>query len=409
MWLWERAQQVIAGSPLTREEALRILSLPDSDTYPLVAAAGSIRRHFFGTKVRMNYLVNLKSGKCPEDCFYCSQRLGSEAEILKYSWLSTEEAVRAAQAGISAGAKRVCLVASGRGPSNRDVDRVSDMVREIKGSHPEVEVCACLGFLKENQSQKLAEAGADAYNHNLNTAESNYQDICTSHEYSQREETVTRAKQGGLSPCSGIIAGMGETPEELVDVVFALRELDVDSVPVNFLLPFPGTPFADRHELTPHKCLRILAMVRFVHPDRDVRIAAGREEHLRTLQPLSLEICNSLFLGDYLTSQGQPGEKDRQLIADAGMTILGGENLPPLDPHAHVSEPPAASATPCGSHAGTGAGSGSGCGGCASACPRQEDPRQGERTIPADSPTSITMPVPAIRQRGAGTALPPNA
>ncbi|MDO4784447.1 MAG: biotin synthase BioB [Propionibacteriaceae bacterium] len=336
MNLLSLADRVIGGEPLTQDEALAVLRLPDAMTYELTAAAGRVRRHFFGSGVRVNYLVNLKSGLCPEDCFYCSQRLGSAAGVLKYTWLSTQDAVAAAEAGIGAGAKRVCLVASGRGPSNRDVDRVSEIIGALKSGHPEVEICACLGILKDGQAEKLAAAGADAYNHNLNTAESHYESICTTHDYADRRDTVQHAREHGLSACSGLIAGMGESDEQLVEVAFALRALGVDSVPVNFLMPFDGTPLAGQADLTPHHCVRILAMVRLVHPDADVRVSAGREQHLRSLQPLSLEICNSLFLGDYLTSEGQAGQADLDMIADCGFTVLGASqparepNLKPL-------------------------------------------------------------------------------
>ncbi len=137
-----------------------------------------------------------------------------------------------------------------------------------------------------------------------------------------------------MSACSGLIAGMGESDEQLVEVAFALREIGADSVPVNFLLPFDGTPLQGQADLTPTQCIRILSMVRFVHPDAEVRVAAGREEHLRTLQPLSLEICNSLFLGDYLTSEGQAGQQDLAMIADAGLSLVG-ESAP--QPQASVA------------------------------------------------------------------------
>ncbi|MFT3876723.1 MAG: biotin synthase BioB [Propioniciclava sp.] len=317
------ADRVIAGGTVTAGEALAILDLDDALTYPLVAAAGRIRRHHHGTTVKVNHLVNLKSGKCPEDCFYCSQRLGSTADILRYTWLSQQEALDAAEAGIRAGAKRVCLVASGRGPTDRDVDRVGTIIDSLKADHPDVEVCACLGILKEGQAERLAGHGADAYNHNLNTAASHYDHICTTHDYDQRVSTVEHAREHGLSACSGLIAGMGETHEQLVEVAFELRAVGADSVPVNFLMPFDGTPLQGHSQLTPLECLRILAMVRFVHPDADVRVAGGREQHLRSLQAPSLEICNSLFLGDYLTSEGQEAGDDLAMIRDAGFTIWG--------------------------------------------------------------------------------------
>jgi len=319
------ADRQLAGGTLDRADARMILEAPDVDVLALVAAAGRLRRAHFGDRVKVNYLVNLKSGLCPEDCGYCSQRLGSTAEILKYSWLKDDEAVRQATAGIRGGASRVCLVASGRGPSNRDVDTVASVVGALKDAHPEVEVCACLGLLKEGQAERLRAAGVDAYNHNLNTAESRYADICTTHDYADRVDTVEKAKSAGLSPCSGLIVGMGETDDELIDAIFALRDLDSDSIPVNFLMPFDGTPLADTWELSPLRALRILALARFACPATEVRMAGGREMHLRSLQPLALHLANSLFLGDYLTSEGQAARADLEMIADAGFQVLGAD------------------------------------------------------------------------------------
>ena len=318
----ELADAVLAGRQVTAEEALAVLRAPDTQLMEVVAAASRLRFEHFGNKVKVNYLVNLKSGLCPEDCFYCSQRLNSTAGILRYTWLNTEEAVTAAKAGIAAGASRVCLVASGTGPSNREVGKVTDIIEAIKSDTPGVEVCACLGALKDGQAESLCACGADAYNHNLNTAESHYEDICTTHTYADREHTVAQAHGAGLSACSGFIAGMGETHEQLVELAFDLRAKGVDSIPVNFLLPFDGTPLEGVDTLNPRDCLRILSMVRFVAPDVEIRVAAGRERHLGNLQGIALYVANSLFLGDYLTSEGQPGAADLEMIADAGLEVL---------------------------------------------------------------------------------------
>nr|WP_104108531.1 biotin synthase BioB [Arthrobacter sp. N199823] len=319
------ASRQLDGATLTREEALAILESADDQLLDLVAAAARLRRTHFANTVKVNYLVNLKSGLCPEDCTYCSQRLGSAAQILKYTWLKPEEAVAQAANGIRAGASRVCLVASGKGPSDRDVDRVAGMVGNLKEQYPAVEVCACLGILKEGQAQRLEASGADAYNHNLNTSEENYADICSTHTFAERVQTVEYAKEAGLSPCSGLIVGMGESNNDLIDAVFALRALGSDSIPVNFLMPFDGTPLEGTWLLTPAQCLRILALVRFACPDTELRMAGGREMHLRTLQPLALHVANSLFLGDYLTSEGQAGDDDLAMIADNGFVVLGSE------------------------------------------------------------------------------------
>jgi biotin synthase len=179
--------------------------------------------------------------------------------------------------------------------------------------------------LNDGQAERLHEAGVDAYNHNLNTAESRYADICSTHTFAERVDTVAKAKAAGLSPCSGLIVGMGETDDELVDALFALRALGSDSIPVNFLMPFHGTPLAGTWRLDPLRCLRILALARLMSPATEVRMAGGRELHLRSLQPLALHVANSLFLGDYLTSEGQAARQDLQMIADAGFAVLGAE------------------------------------------------------------------------------------
>lgn len=367
----------------TRDEAMAVLATSDDDLLEVVAAAGRVRRHWFGRRVKLNYLVNLKSGLCPEDCSYCSQRLGSQAGVLTYTWLKPEDAAAAAGAGVAGGAKRVCLVASGRGPTDRDVERVSKTIAAIKEENEGVEVCACLGLLTGGQADRLKEAGADAYNHNLNTSEGAYGSITTTHTYADRVDTVQRAQAAGLSACSGLIAGMGESDADLVDVVFGLRALDPDSVPVNFLIPFEGTPLAGEWNLTPQRCLRILAMVRFVCPDAEVRLAGGREVHLRSMQPLALHLANSIFLGDYLTSEGQAGKADLDMIADAGFEVEGADTVT-LPAH----------------RAGGACGTQDGCGGPCGA--------HGEDGTAQAAPAARTDLV-AVRRRGAGTDLPPNA
>ena len=319
------AQRILDGGEATPADALAVLRADDGDLLPLVAAAGRLRREHFGNTVKVNYLVNLKSGLCPEDCGYCSQALGSGSDILRYTWLKTDEALAQATAGLHGGASRVCMVSSGRGPTDRDVERVADMVGAIKSEHPHAEVCACLGLLREGQAERLREAGVDAYNHNINTAESHHDQVVTTHTYADRVATVRKAQGAGLSPCSGLIAGLKETDEQLVEALFALRELGSDSIPVNFLMPFDGTRFEDTWELTPMRCVKILAMARFVCPDKEIRIAGGRELHLRSLQGLALQVANSLFLGDYLTSEGQEAKADLELIRDHGFVVLGSE------------------------------------------------------------------------------------
>lgn len=398
------ADQLLAGGQLNADDALALLRSEPADYLELLSAAALLRRAYFGNTVKLNYLVNLKSGLCPEDCTYCSQRLGSAAQILKYSWLKAEEAIGQAEQGLAGGASRVCFVASGRGPSDRDVDRVAGLVGEFKERNPQAEVCACLGILKDGQAERLKSCGVDAYNHNLNTSEGKYSEICSTHEFSDRTNTVKAAQAAGMSPCSGLIVGMGETDEELVEALFALRELGSESVPVNFLMPFEGTPLADTWLLTPVKCLQILCVARFVSPHSELRIAGGREMHLRSLQPLALQVANSIFLGDYLTSEGQSAAEDLAMIADAGFVVL--------DPTAvrHRSESQSTPGDGAGLHGAGLHGAGLQDGGTHGAGDRDAlDQRPIEQRPVEQRPVEQRAVEPVLRQRGAGTELQPNA
>ncbi len=316
-------ESAMSGAEPARADALALLGSSDHDLQDVVAAAYEVRRTFFGNRVKLNFLLNLKSGLCPEDCHYCSQRRGSQADILKYPMLDAEASVEAAARAVRAGAKRLCMVASGRGPAEHELEQVAGNVRAVKNAYPGLEICACLGLLDDGQAGRLRASGVHAYNHNLNTSEKHYDSVCGTHTYADRQATVSRAQAEGLSPCSGGLFGMGESDEDIVDVARDLRRLRPDSVPVNFLIPIDGTPLKGTWELTPQRCLRILALFRFHFPQVEVRIAGGRELHLRSLQPLGLMIANSIFTGDYLTTEGQPASADRQMIADLGFVIEG--------------------------------------------------------------------------------------
>jgi biotin synthase len=322
------AERSLRGDPLTREEASFILRWPEEDVLSLVQAAYRVRRAAFGKKVKLNFLVNIQSGLCPEDCGYCSQSKVSKAPVEKYRLMVPEEAAALAGRAVEMKASRVCLVASMRGPSERDLAAVEAAVRKVKETYPGLEVCASLGLLDDGQAERLKEAGLDVYNHNLNTSESRYGKICTTHAYADRLGTIERIKAGGMLTCSGVLFGMGETEEDVLDVAFAVRGLKAHAVPVNFLIPVPGTPLAGTHELTPVHCLRILALFRFLNPRAELRIAGGRELHLRSLQPLGLLIADSIFIGDYLTTEGGTPSGDVRMIRDLGFEILG-EDFPP--------------------------------------------------------------------------------
>ncbi|TMK33739.1 MAG: biotin synthase BioB [Actinobacteria bacterium] len=318
---WETlADKALAGELLSRGEALSVLSADDDQVLQLLHAAFRVRRAYFGRKVKLNMLVNAKSGICPEDCGYCSQSIVSTAPVAKYQLLSRDVLVDGAREAWARRAGTYCIVASGRRPSRRELREVTAAVREIKEELP-LKVCACLGLLSDDDARALKEAGVDRYNHNLNTSRDHHGNITTTHTYDDRVATVEAVKRAGISPCSGFIAGMGERDEQLVDVAFALRELDADSIPVNFLHAVDGTPLEGTHELNARRCLKILALLRLVCPSKEIRVAGGRELNLGSLQPLALYPANAIFIGDYLTTPGQAAEADYRMISDLGFEI----------------------------------------------------------------------------------------
>lgn len=332
---WEQlADLALGGHQLTHQQALSILQSDDDQLLPLLQAVFRVRRHYYGKRVKLNMIINAKSGLCPEDCGYCSQSIVSTAPVQKYSLLDKETLLAGAREAMNRQAGTYCIVASGRRPSGRELEQVIEAVQEIRATMP-LKICACLGLLNDEQARQLATAGVHRYNHNLNTSRDHYDNITTTHSYEQREQTVEHVKQSGMSPCSGFIAGMGETDEQLVELAFALRELDADSIPVNFLNPIAGTPLADQGHTPAMRGLRILALLRLICPTKEIRVAGGRELNLRTLQPLALYAANSIFVGDYLTTPGQEATLDYQMIEDLGFEIeqnaLAGD-VPPVTP-----------------------------------------------------------------------------
>lgn len=314
------AEQVLHGRNLTNEEALSILNCPDEDVLLLMHAAFQIRKKHYGKKVKLNMIMNAKSGLCPENCGYCSQSAVSTAPVKAYRMVNKETLLEGAKRAHDLNIGTYCIVASGRGPSNKEVDQVVEAVKEIKDTYG-LKICACLGLLKPEQAVRLKEAGVDRYNHNINTSKSNHANITTSHTYDDRVNTVEMAKESGMSPCSGVIIGMKETKQDVVDMANSLKALDADSIPVNFLHAIDGTMLEGVNELNPLYCLKVLALFRFINPAKEIRISGGREVNLRSLQPLGLYAANSIFVGDYLTTAGQKETEDHKILLDLGFEV----------------------------------------------------------------------------------------
>ncbi|MED4205652.1 biotin synthase BioB [Neobacillus mesonae] len=319
---WNKlAKNMIEGYELSKEEAKEILFSKDEEILSLVNAAYEIRRHYYGKKVKLNLIINAKSGLCPEDCGYCAQSIKAKTEIDRYTLISKQTIVEGAKEAKKNKIGTYCIVMSGRRPTNNEVDTVISAVEEIKSEVDQIKICACMGLVTEEQAVRLKTAGVDRFNHNINTSANHHTNITTTHDYDDRVNTIENVKKAGISPCSGVICGMGETEDDIVEMAFALKELDADSIPVNFLHPIKGTKLEGLDDLTPLKCLKILALFRFVNPTKEIRISGGREFNLRSLQNLGLFIANSIFVGDYLTTDGQAAKEDYQLIQDLGFEI----------------------------------------------------------------------------------------
>jgi biotin synthase len=322
------AEKALREEVLTRQECLEVLQAPNVALLDLLSAAYRVRHRYFGNTVRLQMLLNAKSGACQEDCHYCSQSSVSAADIERYGLVSCESMVEGARRAAAAKAQRYCVVISGRSPLDREIEHISDAVRAIKRELP-IQVCCSLGLLNEEQARSLKAAGVDRINHNLNTSESYHGEICTTHTYRDRLDTIRHARSAGLEICSGGIIGMGEQDDDVIDLALALRDVKPHSIPLNSLHPVAGTPLQDVKELSPSRCLKVLCLFRFLHPHTEIRVAGGREFNLRSLQPLALYAADSLFVGGYLTTTGQPAPDAWRMIADLGFDIEA--EYPPAD------------------------------------------------------------------------------
>lgn len=314
------AKSSLAGELIDRNVAKSILAAPDIALLEQLHAAYQVRHHYWKNRVRLHFLLNAQSGLCPEDCNYCSQSKISSAEIEKYPLIAKERIVQAAERAANLNAGTFCMAISGRSPSESVFNNVLDAFKAVKEKH-DLKICACLGLLDESQTQRLAEIGVDRVNHNLNTSENHHENICSTHTFRDRVATIKNVQKAGITTCSGGILGMNESDDDIIDLAYSLRDLDVTSVPINFLIPIAGTPLSKINQLNPRRCLRILNLFRFILPKQEIRIAGGREVHLRSLQVMGLYPANSIFVGDYLTTIGQAANSDLAMINDAGFVL----------------------------------------------------------------------------------------
>jgi len=322
-FLNELSNEVLNGAAITRSDAQHILSFrTQEDIVTLIAHANVLRNHFKGIHVDLCAVVNAKSGRCSEDCIFCAQSVYYTTNIKTYPLLDSSEVIRIAKVAEDSGAHRLGIVTSGKGiTSAKELEKICESIREISKNSGLVP-CASLGVLSYEQSRCLRDAGLKRYHHNLETAESYFPQVCSTHSFNERVQTILMAKKEGFEVCSGGIFGLGETVEQRIELALTLRDLDVDSVPLNFLNPIAGTPAEKYTLLPPLEILKIISLFRFILPKKDIRVCGGRETGLRTLQPLMyLAGTNGTMIGNYLTTSGRDPQIDLKEIMDLGFTI----------------------------------------------------------------------------------------
>src|SRR5438445_10208943 len=315
-------QRVLGGSTITREEGLWLFNLERSaDIYYLMSWANRIREHFKGNKIHLCSIVNIKAGGCSENCRFCAQSAAYQTESPRYGLIDTQPVLAAAAEAKTNGVTALGLVAAWRGLEEGPVlDEICDRLEELKQSG-QARPDASLGIIKSQQvADRLKQSGLECYNHNLESSERFFPQVCTTHTYEERVETIKHLKQAGIKICSGGILGMGETRDDRCDLAFSLKELGVHIVPINILNPIEGTPFAKHEPLPPLEILKSIACFRFILPKQEIMIAGGRTVNLRDLQSMIFMAgASALMVGNYLTTLNQSVEQDLQMLKDLGL------------------------------------------------------------------------------------------
>lgn len=267
------ADEIIGGRRITRQDDLNMFLT--CDLKELCEGADRIREHFIGEKVDLCSIINGRSGRCPEDCKYCAQSAHNHTSCEIYDFLPEEKIVEACKLNESEGVDRFSIVTSGRALSGEEFEKA---VHAYETMHAEckIDLCASMGFLNAEQLHRLHEAGVTSYHHNIETSKRNFPNICTTHTYEQKIETLKLVKKEGMCACSGGIIGMGETWKDRLDMAVSLAELGIDSIPINALMPIEGTPLENQPRLTEDEILRTIAFFRYINPEANIRLAAGR-------------------------------------------------------------------------------------------------------------------------------------
>lgn len=313
------ADKAIASRSITETDALELYGEGQKDVFGLLARASKIREHFKGNSVNLCGIINAKSGLCPENCRFCAQSAHHHTGAPVYPLVPAEEIAEKGRIAREGGVHMFSIVTSGtRIETVNEWKTIYHAIRLL--NEMGIKPCASLGMLDETTARSLKSAGLYRYHHNLETSRSFFDSICSTHEYTEDTDTVRIAREAGLTVCSGGIIGLGEKMEHRIEMAMTLRELDVDSVPINILNAIPGTPLENIDPLTPIEILLTVALYRFILPDKDIKLCGGKEKNLRQLLPLAVVGgCNSLLTGNYLTTLGRDTSADLEMIRDLGM------------------------------------------------------------------------------------------
>lgn len=318
--LYTLAENIVEGITPDSEQYKALANIPDRDAFMLLPGADMLREQYFGKEVHLCMICNGKSGRCSEDCSFCSQSVYAHTDAPVYPLLAQDQLRQGAVYASQNPVNRYSIVTTGKRLPKKEVSAVAESMAEVNQDN--ISLCASLGILKQDDFLILKTAGINRYHHNLETSRSHFNRICTTHTYQERIATIKAAKKTGFSVCSGGIFGLGETDDQVLELALALKELDVDAVPINFLVPIQGTPLANFNDITPLRCLKIIALFRYVLPDKDIILCGGRETNLRDLQSLIFYAgATGIMTGDYLTTMGRSLEKDLEMIEQLHFSV----------------------------------------------------------------------------------------
>ena len=319
--LEELREKALNEGGIARGDAFWLMGLPEETNKEVMDVASEVRESFFSNVVDLCSIVNAKSGMCGEDCAFCAQSRVSSADIKRYSLISPESIIAAAETAKQNGARRFGIVTSGRGVAPKELQKICEAAAEIR-EKVGIEVDLLAGIIEKKEAEMLREAGISHYNHNLETSPEFFPRLCTTHSFDERLTTLRILKEEGIELCCGGIFGVGETDRDRVELAFLLKGIGVKSIPVNFLHPIPGTPLENLPTLSPSFALRIISAFRLINPSATIRVCGGRERVLGEFQRLIFRAgANATMVGNYLTTTGNHPEEDHKMIAEAGMKV----------------------------------------------------------------------------------------